>query len=148
MGGERNCEKKLVEIVLRDPAGLVPKGVPPDKSVGAWPSVQEKTTGIGNVGKSPYGGTNDEHQSLKVQEDRSALKLFMYNQVHLTLLSNIVASTYGSRNRIDGQWRSCPQSQFLLLKEHQEAFLKANENVWYSTGEFIVTMKILMEYFE
>ena len=35
------------------PANEVPKGVPPDKSVGAWPSVQEKTKGIGNVGKSP-----------------------------------------------------------------------------------------------
>ena len=46
---------------------LVPKDVPPDKSVGARPSVQEKTTGIGNVGKSPCGGTNDEHQSLKEQ---------------------------------------------------------------------------------
>ena len=31
--------------------------------------MQEKTTGIGNVGKSPCGGTNDEHQSLKVQEN-------------------------------------------------------------------------------
>ena len=50
--------------------GLVPKGVPPDKSVGAWPSVQEKTTGIGNVANSPCGGTNDEHQSLKEQESR------------------------------------------------------------------------------
>ena len=48
-----------MEIFLRDPAGVVPKGVPPDKRVGAWPSVQEKTTGIGNVGKSPCGGTND-----------------------------------------------------------------------------------------
>ena len=57
-----------MEIFLRDPKGLVPKVVPPDKSVGAWPSVQEKTTGIENVGKSPCGGTNDEHQSLKVQE--------------------------------------------------------------------------------
>ena len=47
--------------------GWVPKGVPPDKSIGAWPSVQEKTAGIENVGKSPCGGTNDEHQSLKVQ---------------------------------------------------------------------------------
>ena len=58
-----------MEIFLRDPAGVVPKGVPPDKRVGAWPSVQEKTTGIGNVGKSPCGGTNDENQSLKVQEN-------------------------------------------------------------------------------
>ena len=47
--------------------GFVPKGVPPDKSVGAWPSVQEKTTGIGNVGKSPGGGTNAENQSVKGQ---------------------------------------------------------------------------------
>ena len=46
-------KKKSMEIFLRDPAGVVPKGVPPDKSVGACPSVQEKTTGIGNVGKSP-----------------------------------------------------------------------------------------------
>ena len=29
--------------------------------------MQEKITGIGNVGKSPCGGTNDEHQSLKEQ---------------------------------------------------------------------------------
>ena len=56
-----------MEIFLRDPAGVVPKGVPPDKSVGAWPSVQEKTIGIGNVGKSLCGGTNDEHRSLKEQ---------------------------------------------------------------------------------
>ena len=27
------------------------KAVPPDKSVGAWPSVQEKTAGAENVGK-------------------------------------------------------------------------------------------------
>ena len=47
---------------------MVPKVVPPDKSVGAWPSAQEKTIGIGNVGKSPCGGNDDEHQSLKVQE--------------------------------------------------------------------------------
>ena len=47
--------------------GFVPKGDPPDKSVGAWPSVQEKTTGIGNVGKSPGGGTNAENQSIKGQ---------------------------------------------------------------------------------
>ena len=34
-------------------------------------TVQEfKTTGIGNIGKSPCGGTNDEHQSLKEQESR------------------------------------------------------------------------------
>jgi hypothetical protein len=59
--------KKSMEIFLRDPVGWVPKGVPPDKSIGAWLSVQEKTTGIENVGKSPCGGTNDEHQSLKVQ---------------------------------------------------------------------------------
>ena len=52
----------LVELFQR-----VLKRAPPDKSEGAWPSVQEKTTGIGNVGKSPCGGTNDEHQSLKVQ---------------------------------------------------------------------------------
>ena len=58
-----------MEVFLRDRAG-VPKGVPPDKSVGAWPSVQEKTTGIGNyVGKSPCEGTNAENQSLKVQEN-------------------------------------------------------------------------------
>ena len=44
---------------------LVPKDVPPDKSVGARPSVQEKTTGIGNVGKSPCGGTNAESQSIR-----------------------------------------------------------------------------------
>jgi len=64
-----------MEIFLRDPAGVVPKGVPPDKSVGACPSVQEKTTGIGNVGKSPCGGTNDEHQSLKVQENLRELSV-------------------------------------------------------------------------
>ena len=46
---------------------LVPKGVPPDKSVDAWPSVQEKTTGTGNFGMSPRGGTNVDDQSLKVQ---------------------------------------------------------------------------------
>ena len=56
-----------MEINLRDPARLVPQGVPPDKSVGAWPSVQEKTTGTGNVGKPPRSGTNDDHQSLNVQ---------------------------------------------------------------------------------
>ena len=60
-------KKKSMEIFLRDPVELVPKDVPPDKSVGARPSVQEKTTGIGNVGKSPCGGANDEHQSLKEQ---------------------------------------------------------------------------------
>ena len=49
-----------------DPRKEVLKGVPPDKSVGAWPSVQEKTTGTGNVGKSPRGGTNVDDQSLKV----------------------------------------------------------------------------------
>ena len=58
-----------MEIFLRDPAGVVPKGVPPDKRVGACPSVQEKTTGIGNVGKSPCERTNAENQSLKVQEN-------------------------------------------------------------------------------
>ena len=58
-----------MEIFLRDPAGVVPKGVPPDKRVGACPSVQEKTTGIGNVGKSPCEGTYAENQSLKVQEN-------------------------------------------------------------------------------
>ena len=58
-----------MEFFLRDPAGVVPKGVPPDKSVGAWPSVQEKTTGVGNVGKSPCEGTNAENQSLNVQEN-------------------------------------------------------------------------------
>ena len=56
-----------MENFLRDPVGVVPKGVPPDKRVGAWPLVQEKTTGIGNVGKSPCEGTDAENQSLKVQ---------------------------------------------------------------------------------
>ena len=67
----RSLLKKVgsMEFFLRDPAELVPKGVPPDTSVGAWPSVQEKTTGIGNVGKSPCEGTNAENQSLKVQEN-------------------------------------------------------------------------------
>jgi hypothetical protein len=41
-----------------DPGKKVLEGVPPDKSVGAWPSVQEKTTDTGNVGMSPRGGTN------------------------------------------------------------------------------------------
>ena len=45
------------------------KAVPPDKSVGAVPSVQEKTTGTGNVGKSPRGGTNDDHQGANEQEN-------------------------------------------------------------------------------
>ena len=53
-------KKKSMEIFLRDSVELVPKDVPPDKSVGARSSVQEKTTGIGNVGKSPCGGTNAE----------------------------------------------------------------------------------------
>ena len=50
-----------------DPGKEVLKGVPPDKSVGARPSVQEQTTGTGNVGMSPRSGTNEEHQSLNVQ---------------------------------------------------------------------------------
>ena len=53
----------------RDRGKEVPKRVPPDKSAGAWPSVQENTTGTGNFGKSSCGGTNAENQSLKVQEN-------------------------------------------------------------------------------
>ena len=60
-------KKTSMAFLSGDRRKEVPKGVPPDKSVGAWPSVQEKTTGIGNVGKSPCGGTNAENQSLKVQ---------------------------------------------------------------------------------
>ena len=56
-----------MEFFLRGPARLVPKEVPPDKSVGAWSSVLEKTTGVGNVGKSPCEGTYAENKSLTVQ---------------------------------------------------------------------------------
>ena len=66
-------KKKSLEFFSENTGGCVLKGVPPDKSVGAWPSVQEKTTDIGNVGQSPCGGTDDtctcKHQSLKVQEN-------------------------------------------------------------------------------
>ena len=59
--------KKSMGMFSRDPARLVPKGVPPDKSVGAWPSVQEKmlsnTTGTGNVGISLRGGTLERRSS-------------------------------------------------------------------------------------
>ena len=51
----------------RDRGKEVPKRVPPDKSADTWPSVQENTTGTGNVGKSPGGGTNGENQSIKGQ---------------------------------------------------------------------------------
>ena len=51
---------------MEDTGGCVLKGVPPDKSVGTWPSVQEKTTGTGNVGKSPRGGTNDDAMIIRV----------------------------------------------------------------------------------
>ena len=50
------------------PGKEVPKAVPPDKSVGAWPSVQEKTTGTENVRKSLCGGTTDDHQGVNEQE--------------------------------------------------------------------------------
>ena len=53
----------------RDRGKEVPKRVPPDKSAGAWPSVQENTTGTGNFGKSSCGGTNAENQSLQAQEN-------------------------------------------------------------------------------
>ena len=72
-----------MEFFLRDPAGLVPKDVPPDKSVGTRPSVQEKTTGIGNVGKSPCGGTNDELQSLKENLDAKIKENNLWNSSHL-----------------------------------------------------------------
>ena len=45
------------------------KGVPPDQSVGAWPSVQKKQTGTVNVGTTLRDGKNDDHQSLKGQEN-------------------------------------------------------------------------------
>ena len=53
----------------RDLGKEVPKAVPPDKSVGAWLSVQEKTTGEGNVRKSLCGGTTDDHQGVNEQEN-------------------------------------------------------------------------------
>ena len=56
-----------MEFFLRDPGRLVPKCFPPDKRVGACPSVQEKTAGTENFGKSPCGGTNAENQSMKGQ---------------------------------------------------------------------------------
>ena len=62
-------EKKSMAFFSRDRGKEVPKRVPPDKSAGAWPSVQENTTGTGNFGKSSCGGTNAENQSLKVQEN-------------------------------------------------------------------------------
>ena len=52
----------------RDRGKEVPKAVPPDKSVGAWSSVQEKTTGEENVRKSLCGGTTDDHQGVNEQE--------------------------------------------------------------------------------
>ncbi len=58
-----------MDFITEDTRRCVLKGVPPDKSVGAWPSVQEKITGTGNVGKSPGGGTNDNHSGLKVHEE-------------------------------------------------------------------------------
>jgi len=62
------AEKKSMAFFSRDRGREVPKAVPPDKSVGAWPSVQEKTTGEKNVGKSLRGGTNDDHQGVNEQE--------------------------------------------------------------------------------
>ena len=58
----------------RDRGKEVPKGVPPDKSAGAWPSEQENITGSGNVGKSPWEEyvrrVNDAKSRLKVQDKR------------------------------------------------------------------------------
>ena len=48
------------------PAKEVLKGVPPDKSVGVWPSVQEKTTSTGNFGKSPRDAHEDHQGSTDV----------------------------------------------------------------------------------
>ena len=60
-------EKKSLAFFSGHPAKEVPKGIPPDKSVGAWPSVQEKTAETGNFGTSPgRGGANVDDQSLKV----------------------------------------------------------------------------------
>ena len=56
-------------FVFEGPGKEVPKAVPLDKSVGAWPSVQEKTTGAENVGKFPRGRTNDDHPGVNEQEN-------------------------------------------------------------------------------
>ena len=58
----------------RDRGKEVPKGVPPDKSAGAWPSEQGNITCTGNVGKSPWEEyvrrVNDAKSRLKVQDKR------------------------------------------------------------------------------
>ena len=67
--GRYDRKKKSMAFFSRDRGKEVPKAVPPDKSVGAWPSVQEKTTGEENVRKSLCGGTTDDHQGVNEQEN-------------------------------------------------------------------------------
>ena len=170
-------KKKSMEIFLRDPAGVVPKGVPPDKRVGACPSVQEKTTGIGNVGKSPCEGTYAENQSLKVQEnprenpvvanqediptgDRKGIWRKPTLEERLAAYCMVCSKVYEQAK--EARTTSINTAYALIystteqdLKERQEVIekekatvMKANAYVWQITLESIMHMKRLTEYYD
>ena len=129
---------------MRDPAGVVPKGVPPDKSAGACPSVQENTTGKGNVGKSPCGGTNAENQSLQAQENprEYSVALTAWNQALTAWEQAITLHTvFGTEMKAAmSAW-----SPEVDPKEQLDAYMKSNGNVFSSSLACIESTISLME---
>ena len=128
----------------RDRGKEVPKRVPPDKSAGAWPSVQENTTGKGNVGKSPCGGTNAENQSLQAQENprEHSVALTAWNQA-LTAWDQAITlhTVFGTEMKAAmSAW-----SPEVDPKEQLDAYMKSNGNVFSSSLACIESMLSLME---
>jgi hypothetical protein len=111
-------EKKSMAFFSRDRGKVVPKAVPPDKSVGAWPSVQEKTTGAENVGKFPRGRTNDDHPGVNEQENCEKHH-DIPQQEDIPCVSAADVWLQQALTRMNERWDETHQA---LLKQHHEFF--------------------------
>ena len=106
--------------------------------------MQENTTGKGNVGKSPCGGTNAENQSLQAQENprEHSVALTAWNQALTAWEQAITLHTvFGTEMKAAmSAW-----SPEVDPKEQLDAYMKSNGNVFSSSLACIESMLSLME---
>ena len=133
----------------RHPAKEVPKGIPPDESVGAWPSVQEKTAETGNFGTSPRGGTNVDDQSLKEPvnlREQSLYSLYSLFGKGLRTYFSEADAYYKALTDRGTAIQACSKvwSTEVDSNEHQEAVMQAVVITRHNTLAVIESMLMLM----
>ena len=124
-------------------------GLPPDKSVGARPSVQEKTAGTGNCGMSPRGGTNVDDQSLKVPvnlREQSLYSLYSLFEKGLRIHFSEYDAYYKALTDRGTAIKACSKvwSTEVDSNEHQEAVMQAVVITRHNTLTVIESMLMLM----